>query len=275
MPELPEVETTLRGIAPFIVNQTISRVEVRQPRLRWPIIDNLGKQLGGEKVLSVRRRAKYLLIELASGTLIIHLGMSGSLRVFTDFTAPPVQKHDHVDINFSNGTLLRFHDPRRFGAVLWFIGLIEQHPLLVNLGPEPLSQDFNTDYLQQKLSNHKRAIKTAIMENKIVVGVGNIYANEALFRTGIHPATPAMKLNKQQISALTAEIKQLLQEAITAGGSTLRDFVNSAGTSGYFQLQHQVYGRAGEPCPQCGHPIEKMVLGQRSSFYCPLCQKKR
>ena len=142
MPELPEVETTLRGIAPFIVNQTISQVEVHQPRLRWPIIDNLGKQLGGEKVLSVRRRAKYLLIELASGTLVIHLGMSGSLRVFTDFTAPPVQKHDHVDINFSNGTLLRFHDPRRFGAVLWFIGLIEQHPLLVNLGPEPLSQEF-------------------------------------------------------------------------------------------------------------------------------------
>ncbi|KDN11821.1 DNA-formamidopyrimidine glycosylase [Snodgrassella communis] len=273
MPELPEVETTRRGIAPFIMNQTISQVEVRQPRLRWPVMSNLGSQLEGEKVLSVKRRAKYLLIELASGTLIIHLGMSGNLRVFTNLSAPPIQKHDHLDIVFTNGTLLRFHDPRRFGAVLWFSGAIEHHPLLVNLGPEPLSADFNADYLGRKLAKQKRAIKLAIMDNKTVVGVGNIYANEALFRTGIHPATTSMQLDKRQIIALTDAIKQILQEAITAGGSTLRDFVNSAGKSGYFQLQHVVYGRAGELCPQCGHPIEKMVLGQRSSFYCPQCQR--
>jgi formamidopyrimidine-DNA glycosylase len=273
MPELPEVETTLCGIAPFILNQTISQVEVRQSRLRWPVMDNLGSLLEGEKVQSVKRRAKYLLIELDSGTLIIHLGMSGNLRVFTDFSAPPVKKHDHLDIVFANGTLLRFHDPRRFGAVLWFVGLIEHHPLLANLGPEPLSEDFNADYLQQKLAKQKRAIKLAIMDNKTVVGVGNIYANEALFRTGIHPATIAMHLDKMQVSALTEAIKQILQEAISAGGSTLRDFVNSAGNSGYFQLQHHVYGRAGELCPQCGHPIKKMVLGQRSSFYCPQCQR--
>lgn len=273
MPELPEVETTLRGIAPYIVNQTIDCVEVRQPQLRWPVMENLSAQLEGEIVVSVKRRAKYLLIGLISGTLIIHLGMSGSLRIFTDSSAPAVKKHDHLDIMFTNGTLLRFHDPRRFGAVLWFVGVVEHHPLLANLGPEPLSEKFNEEYLQQKLAKQKRAIKLAIMDNHTVVGVGNIYANEALFRSGIHPAAAAMSLNKIQVNALTIAIKQILEEAINAGGSTLRDFVNSAGNSGYFQLQHYVYGRAGEPCLKCGHPIEKMVLGQRSSFYCPHCQK--
>lgn len=273
MPELPEVETTRRGIEPFIVNQQICHVEVRQPNLRWPVRADLAEILEGEVIRSVHRRAKYLLIDMAAGTLIMHLGMSGSVRVFTQSCIPQVQKHDHLDIEFTNGSILRFHDPRRFGAVLWFVGAIEQHPLLSKLGPEPLSDEFNGSYLQNTLNSQKRAIKLAIMDNKTVVGVGNIYANEALFRSGILPHTSAMDLNETQYFELTMRIKEVLQQAIAAGGSTLRDFVNSDGKSGYFQLQHDVYGRANEPCRHCGQLIEKIILGQRSSFYCPICQK--
>lgn len=273
MPELPEVEITRRGIESFIVNQKIKEVVLRQQQLRWPVRSDLTKLLKNEVILSIRRRAKYLLLKTATGTLIIHLGMSGSLRTFTKDHIPDVRKHDHMDIEFNNGTILRFHDPRRFGAVLWFVGTVEWHPLLIKLGPEPLSNEFDDLYLQKKLAKQKRAIKVAIMDNKTVVGVGNIYANEALFRSSIHPATPAMNLTDCQYHTLAKMIKEVLQEAILAGGSTLRDFVNSDGKSGYFQLHHFVYGRAHEPCRICGQLIEKINLGQRSSFYCPICQK--
>lgn len=273
MPELPEVETTRRGIEPFIIEQIIADVVLRQPRLRWPVRTDLAELLHGERIIAVRRRAKYLLLETAVGTLIIHLGMSGSLRVFTSSNVPDVQKHDHLDIVFINGSILRFHDPRRFGAVLWYIGAIEHHPLLAKLGPEPLSDEFNGSYLYDRLNKQKRAIKIAIMDNKNVVGVGNIYANEALFRSQIHPATSALNLTSAQYIILAEKIKEVLQEAIIAGGSTLRDFVNSDGKSGYFQLQHDVYGRVNEHCKICGQLIEKISLGQRSSFFCPTCQK--
>ena len=273
MPELPEVETTRRGIEPFITEQIIADVVLRQPRLRWPVRTDLAELLHGERIIAVRRRAKYLLLETAVGTLIIHLGMSGSLRVFTSSNVPDVQKHDHLDIVFINGSILRFHDPRRFGAVLWYIGAIEHHPLLAKLGPEPLSDEFNGSYLYGRLNKQKRAIKIAIMDNKNVVGVGNIYANEALFRSQIHPATSALNLTSAQYIILAEKIKEVLQEAIIAGGSTLRDFVNSDGKSGYFQLQHDVYGRVNEHCKICGQLIEKISLGQRSSFFCPTCQK--
>lgn len=273
MPELPEVETTRRGIEPFIIEQIIADVVLRQPRLRWPVRTDLAELLHGERIIAVRRRAKYLLLETAVGTLIIHLGMSGSLRVFTSSNVPNVQKHDHLDIVFINGSILRFHDPRRFGAVLWYIGAIEHHPLLAKLGPEPLSDEFNGSYLYDRLNKQKRAIKIAIMDNKNVVGVGNIYANEALFRSQIHPATSALNLTSAQYIILAEKIKEVLQEAIIAGGSTLRDFVNSDGKSGYFQLQHDVYGRVNEHCKICGQLIEKISLGQRSSFFCPTCQK--
>lgn len=273
MPELPEVETTRRGIEPFITEQIIADVVLRQPRLRWPVRTDLAELLHGERIIAVRRRAKYLLLETAVGTLIIHLGMSGSLRVFTSSNVPDVQKHDHLDIVFINGSILRFHDPRRFGAVLWYIGAIEHHPLLAKLGPEPLSDEFNGSYLYDRLNKQKRAIKIAIMDNKNVVGVGNIYANEALFRSQIHPATSALNLTSAQYIILAEKIKEVLQEAIIAGGSTLRDFVNSDGKSGYFQLQHDVYGRVNEHCKICGQLIEKISLGQRSSFFCPTCQK--
>ncbi|MCO6503939.1 MAG: bifunctional DNA-formamidopyrimidine glycosylase/DNA-(apurinic or apyrimidinic site) lyase [Snodgrassella sp.] len=273
MPELPEVETTRRGIEPFIINQQISNVILRQPKLRWPVNPDLADQLKGKQIISVKRRAKYLLLETTAGTLIMHLGMSGNLRVFTYNHVPELQKHDHLDIEFTNGSILRFHDPRRFGAVLWYVGAIEHHSLLARLGPEPLCGDFDGHYLQNKLVNQKRAIKLAIMDNKTVVGVGNIYANEALFRSGILPTTPAMNLSIAQTLELAQSIKDVLQEAIAAGGSTLRDFINSDGKSGYFQFQHHVYGRTNEPCQNCGQLIKKIVLGQRSSFYCPICQK--
>ena len=273
MPELPEVETTRRGIEPFITEQIIADVVLRQPRLRWPVRTDLAELLHGERIIAVRRRAKYLLLETAVGTLIIHLGMSGSLRVFTSSNVPDVQKHDHLDIVFINGSILRFHDPRRFGAVLWYIGAIEHHPLLAKLGPEPLSDEFNGSYLYDRLNKQKRAIKIAIMDNQNVVGVGNIYANEALFRSQIHPATSALNLTSAQYIILAEKIKEVLQEAIIAGGSTLRDFVNSDGKSGYFQLQHDVYGRVNEHCKICGQLIEKISLGQRGSFFCPTCQK--
>lgn len=273
MPELPEVETIRRGIEPFITEQTIADVILRQPRLRWPVRTDLAELLYGERIITVKRRAKYLLLETAGGTLIIHLGMTGSLRIFTSLNVPDIQKHDHLDIVFTNGSVLRFHDPRRFGAVLWYIGAIEHHPLLAKLGPEPLSDEFNGLCLYDRLNKQKRAIKVAIMDNKNVVGVGNIYANEALFRSQIHPATPALNLTYDQCIILADNIKEVLHEAIIAGGSTLRDFVNSDGKSGYFQLQHDVYGRVNQPCKICGQLIEKISLGQRSSFFCPICQK--
>ncbi|MDO5640201.1 MAG: bifunctional DNA-formamidopyrimidine glycosylase/DNA-(apurinic or apyrimidinic site) lyase [Neisseria sp.] len=275
MPELPEVETTLRGISPHIRHQTVSAAIVRQPKLRWRIPDDLAQTLQGQAVLECTRRAKYLLIRFATGVLLIHLGMSGSLRIFTagDERIDAPDKHDHVDIVFTNGTVLRYHDPRRFGAVLWFAGPAEHHPLLAALGPEPLSSEFNADYLYEKLHAQKRAVKLALMDNAVVVGVGNIYANESLFNARISPKRPANQISRRECALLAETVQTVLQRAIATGGSTLRDFVNSDGQSGYFQQEYNVYGRHNQPCPECGGLIHKENIGQRGTFYCSHCQK--
>lgn len=272
MPELPEVETTLAGIAPHITGRRIDAVTVREGRLRWPVATDLAATLRGQHIRAVTRRAKYLLLHTDAGCVLIHLGMSGSLRVFTP-PAPPPLKHDHIDLAMDNGVLLRLHDPRRFGALLWFAGTPEHHPLLQHLGPEPLAADFNADYLRQALAKQKRALKLALMDKRIVVGVGNIYANEALFQAAIAPTRPANSLKPAEYAALVAAIQDVLQRAIAAGGSTLRDFVNSDGRSGYFQQHYAVYGRNGQICRRCGGGIVKITQGQRSSFYCPDCQR--
>ena len=275
MPELPEVETTLRGISPHIQGKTVADVVLRQTKLRWQVNPQLAELLAGQEVLICRRRAKYLIISFATGILLIHLGMSGSLRIFTDGDAriDHPDKHDHVDIMFADGTVLRYHDPRKFGAILWYEGIAEHHPLLEKLGPEPLSDDFSADYLYQKLKTQKRAVKLALMDNAVVVGVGNIYANESLFKAGISPHRPADKIKKKECVVLVETVKAVLQRAIETGGSTLRDFVNSDGKSGYFQQEYTVYGRHNEPCVRCGGLVQKEVLGQRGTFYCPNCQK--
>lgn len=272
MPELPEVEITRQGIAPFITHKTITDVIIRQPKLRWPVIGQLDEIIRNQPVLSVSRRAKYLIIQLPVGNLLLHLGMSGSLRIWDTDTLPPATRHDHADFIFDDQTVLRFHDPRRFGAILWFAGIPEHHPLLSHLGPEPLDTDFNASYLFNHLKTQKRAIKQALMDHKLVVGVGNIYASEALFYAGILPSRPANSLLQDECIKLVGNVKTVLQSSIQAGGSSLRDFVNSNGQNGHFQQQHAVYGRAGLPCRNCGTNIEKVILGQRSSFYCPFCQ---
>ncbi len=272
MPELPEVETTKNGITPHILNKTISSVLVHQSKLRWRIPDDLSEKLSSLTVLKIERRAKYLLIEFTTGTLIIHLGMSGSLRVYLPDEATDAKKHDHVEWYFSDGTVMRYHDPRRFGAVLWFEGAIEFHPLLEKLGPEPLSEAFTASYLFEKLQKQKRMLKMAIMDNAVVVGVGNIYANESLFASNLLPTRPANQITLEECTRLVGNIKNILQAAIAAGGSTLRDFVNSDGTSGYFQQSYHVYGRQGMLCHVCQDTIANQKIGQRASFYCPTCQ---
>ena len=275
MPELPEVETTLLGIEPHITGKTVSGVTVRQLKLRWPIHPDLASILTGQRVQECARRAKYLIIVFPTGILMIHLGMSGSLRIFTadDERVESPGKHDHVDIVFHDGTVLRYHDPRKFGAVLWYEGAAEHHPLLENLGPEPLSEAFDAAYLYRKLQMQKRAVKLALMDNAVVVGVGNIYANESLFKAGIAPTRPANQVSEEECALLVATVKAVLARAIETGGSTLRDFVNSDGQSGYFQQEYTVYGRHNEPCVQCGKLVQKAVLGQRGTFYCAHCQK--
>lgn len=274
MPELPEVETTRCGLAPHLIGQNVQQVIIRQPKLRWPIPTKLNTLLAQQKIINVQRRAKYLLIQFNHGDLIIHLGMSGSLRVLpTDTVA---EKHDHFDLVLNNHQLMRLRDPRRFGAILWQTKL-EQHPLLQTLGPEPISLDstpclFNSDYLFQASRKRGTPIKHLIMDNHIVVGIGNIYANEALFRSGILPTTPAKQLKRQQCELLVNEIQSTLQQAIQQGGSTLRDFVHTDGKPGYFQQSYWVYGRSNAPCLRCEHPIQQIKQGQRSSFFCPQCQ---
>lgn len=271
MPELPEVETTRRGIEPFTSGHRVSHITVRQRQLRWLIPADLESVLTGAIITSVERRAKYLLLRTETGTLILHLGMSGSLRVLTEPQA--VQKHDHVDIRFDNGHLLRFTDPRRFGALLWTSEPPEQHPLLCQLGPEPLSEAFSDDHLFQCSRGRQTAVKTFIMDNHIVVGVGNIYASEALFYAGIRPQRPAGRISAKRYRLLTQMIRQVLSHAIQQGGTTLRDFVDSSGKPGYFQQQLQVYGRAGEPCLRCDGTVQVVRLGQRASYFCPRCQR--
>ena len=270
MPELPEVETTCRGIAPHIENNTITRIVVRNRNLRWPIPSGLNSKLINKKIISVRRRAKYLLIETQSGILIIHLGMSGSLRILP--TTEVVEKHDHFEIQFKDGICLRLRDPRRFGSVLWKKDEPLKHKLLINLGPEPLDNEFNATLLFEKSRKRKTTIKQFIMDAKIVVGVGNIYASEALFLSKIHPKRLAGKLTKEQSTALTSAIKKILTQAIKQGGTTLKDFTSSDGKPGYFSQKLKVYNRAGEPCLNCEKPIKQITLGQRSTFYCTHCQ---
>ena len=271
MPELPEVETTLRGLEPHLVGAIIKDVVIRNASLRWPIPKSLPKLLRGQTILSLKRRAKYLLADCGDGTLILHLGMSGSLRILPANTQ--AEKHDHFDLVLDNGKLMRLRDPRRFGAVLWHEGDVNTHPLLARLGPEPLERDFDAPRLYAATRNKTAAIKLVIMDNHIVVGVGNIYANEALFRAGIRPQLAAGKLSLPRCERLVQEIKATLKEAVKLGGSTLRDFVDSNGHPGYFQQHYWVYGRNGEPCRRCGGPIKQVRQRQRSSFYCGTCQK--
>jgi len=251
-------------------NQRISRVIVRDSRLRWPVPVDVQKA-GGQKVINLRRRAKYLLIELEHGGLIIHLGMSGSLRVLSEPRSP--EKHDHFDIELDNGICVRFNDPRRFGAFLWVDGNVDSHELLSKLGPEPLSDEFTADYLYRRSRERRVAIKNFIMNGHVVVGVGNIYASEALFMAGIHPQRAAGRVSAQRYEGLTEAIRDVLSRAIKQGGTTLRDFVNSDGAPGYFAQELLVYDRAGSDCFQCGAAIRKKVIGQRSSYYCPSCQR--
>lgn len=269
MPELPEVETSRRGISPYLVGHTILYAEVRNPRLRWPVSNEI-LSLSDRTVLGVHRRAKYLLIELASGWIIIHLGMSGSLRILPEYIEPG--KHDHVDLVMDSGKVLRYTDPRRFGAWLWTDDP-GQSPVLAHLGPEPLSDDFSGAYLYQKSRGRKTRVKPWIMDNKVVVGVGNIYASESLFMAGIGPDRAAGSLTAAEVTRLVETIKRVLLRSIEQGGTTLRDFLQSDGKPGYFAQELQVYGRVGEPCRICGTPIEVTKHGQRSTFFCRRCQR--
>ena len=270
MPELPEVETTRRGLAPHCSGRHLLAAVVRNPKLRWPVPDDLSARVAGQHIIQIDRRGKYLIINLSHGALILHLGMSGSLRV--QDSATPAGVHDHVDLILDNHTCIRLRDPRRFGAVLWTQNDAARHPLLENLGPEPLSDAFDGAYLYRISRGRSSAIKQFVMDSHQVVGVGNIYANEALFSAGIRPGTAAGRLSKTRCTALVAAIQETLARAIEAGGSSLRDFVNSAGEPGYFQQQYKVYGRSGEPCRVCGQLIRLRRQGQRSTFYCSKCQ---
>lgn len=271
MPELPEVETTRRGIAPLISGCQIVELVLRTDKLRWPLDRGLCESLPGQSISSVERRAKYLLLRCDHGTLILHLGMSGSLRVIE--AGETENKHDHVDLIFSNGSCLRLNDPRKFGALLWCAGDPAEHPLLSSLGPEPLSEQFDGSYLWQRSRQRKTAVKQFIMDQKLVVGVGNIYANESLFRAGIRPELAAGKIGRERYDRLAVAIKQILREAIAAGGTTIADFRQADGKPGYFKQQLQVYGRDGEPCPLCRQPISSVRLGQRSTYFCRRCQR--
>ena len=276
MPELPEVEVTRLGIAPYLEGRSIEQIVIRNPRLRWPIPDNLPSILPRVTIQSVSRRAKFLLFDCCIGTLLIHLGMSGSLRILQGKKKASVdlpEKHDHFDTVLHDQTVLRLRDPRRFGAVLWHEGDdIFQHPLLRNLGPEPLTENFNASYLLRQTRGSRVNIKQTLMNNQIVVGVGNIYANEALFLAGINPKIAAGRIGLKRYEKLVGTIKTLLKQAIAAGGSSLRNFVNSNGNKGYFQYQYWVYARGNQSCKKCAHVIKQIKQGQRSSFYCAECQ---
>lgn len=269
MPELPEIETSRRGIEPYLVGSSIMRTVVRQPKLRWPVSQQI-VELENAQVLSVQRRAKYLLIELESGWIIGHLGMSGSVRILPEFSEP--QKHDHIDFILSSGKVLRYTDPRRFGAWLWEYDLSHSH-VLKHLGPEPLGDDFNGAYLFDKSRNKKTLIKPWLMDNKLVVGVGNIYASESLFEAKILPQRQAGSLTKKESELLAETIKRVLQRSIEQGGTTLKDFLQADGKPGYFAQELQVYGRSGEPCRVCGTLIDSTKHGQRTTFYCRYCQR--
>ncbi len=270
MPELPEVETTRRGLSPSLQGNQLKRLIVRQPQLRWPIPHQI-IALHDQPVLSWQRRAKYLLLQTPPGTIISHLGMSGSMRIVHPETE--WRRHDHVEWQLADGQAVRFHDPRRFGCMLWQPATAtEPHPLLASLGPEPLDDGFNGDWLWQHSRGRRSAVKTYIMDAHIVVGVGNIYAAEALFAAGIHPQRAAGRISRQRYQRLAEEIKQILAAAIDMGGTTLRDFTGSSGEPGYFVQNLKVYGRDDKLCRQCASSIKNRRIGQRSSYYCPRCQ---
>jgi formamidopyrimidine-DNA glycosylase len=269
VPELPEVETTCRGLAPHLLGRRVLALDVRQPRLRWPVARALRTHLPGQRIDAIERRAKYLLVHTQPGSALLHLGMSGSLRVLPADTAPG--PHDHVDWRLDSGRVLRYTDPRRFGCQLWQ-PRGTTHPLLAALGPEPLSETFDGDLLWRRSRGRRAAVKLFLMDQSIVVGVGNIYASEALFAAGIHPARAAGAVSRARYVRLADEVKRILAHAIARGGTTLRDFISPDGMPGYFEQELLVYGRAGEPCRVCGTPIRASVIGQRSTFYCPHCQ---
>lgn len=270
MPELPEVETTRRGLAPHIEGKRVSGVTLRRPDLRWPIPPEIARDLPGQRIAAVHRRAKYLLLEADTGSALLHLGMSGSLRVLPAST--PVSAHDHVDVALSSGRVLRFNDPRRFGSLLWQ-PQGEVHPLLQGLGPEPLSEAFDGGYLFTLSRNRKAPVKTFLMDQAVVVGVGNIYAAESLFRAGISPLRAAGKVSRDRYVALADAVKAILANAIVRGGTTLRDFISPDGAPGYFEQELLVYGRGGEPCRQCGRPLKQANIGQRATVWCGHCQR--
>lgn len=278
MPELPEVETTLRGITPALLNHTIADITVRNPALRIPVDDRINAALG-RSICGLRRRAKYLLIDTAAdrgprdgfeGGLMVHLGMSGSLRICP--ADAPVRKHDHVDVVLDNDIVLRFNDPRRFGIFTWWDAPDHAHPLIRNLGPEPLGDDFSGAYLYRRSRGLRVAVKNFLMNAQVVVGVGNIYASEALHLAGIHPARAAGRISEKRYGSLVETTRDVLNKAIRQGGTTLRDFTAPDSQPGYFAQELQVYDRAGAPCYRCGAPIRKRVIGQRSSYYCLGCQ---
>ncbi len=271
MPELPEVETTRRGLEPLLVGRTILAVQVYNRSLRWPVSPGLAAGLRGRTVHAVRRRSKYLLVDCTAGTLILHLGMTGHLRVVA--AAEPLRKHDHVALRLDDGQSLRFNDSRRFGAVLWTTANPLDHPLLKDLGPEPFDAAFTGELLARRAQGRVVAVKPFLMDARTVVGVGNIYASEALFRAGIDPCRAAGKVSRTAWKRLVAAVRAVLAEAIAAGGTTIRDFANSAGEPGYFRINLKVYGRAGEPCVTCNTPVSQVRLGQRSTYFCANCQK--
>ena len=270
MPELPEVETTRLGIAPYLVGRNVSGLVVRQPRLRWPIPKILIRTLPGQRIESVQRRAKYLLVNTGAGSAVLHLGMSGSLRVLDANTAPGT--HDHYDWQLDSGHVLRYTDPRRFGCLLWQAAGTT-HELLAGLGPEPLDAAFDGDHLWRRSRGRSASVKTLVMDQAIVVGVGNIYAAEALFAAGIHPRRKAGAVSRERYHRLVEAIRRILEHAIRRGGTTLRDFISPDGVPGYFEQELFVYGRAGQPCRNCGTPIRAITLGQRSTFFCARCQR--
>lgn len=270
MPELPEVETTRRGLLPHVAGRTVEHVRLRRADLRWPIPPEIEALLPGQRIAAIRRRAKYLLLDTAAGSALLHLGMSGSLRVLPADT--PVRAHDHVDLALDSGQVLRFNDPRRFGCLLWQApGAV--HPLLSGLGPEPLEDGFDGDYLFARSRGRSAPVKAFLMDQAVVVGVGNIYATEALFLAGISPLRAAGKVSRERYAALAREVKAILRHAITRGGTTLRDFLSPDGAPGYFEQELLAYGRGGAPCPRCGRPLRQAAIGQRTTAWCAHCQR--
>ncbi len=271
MPELPEVESICRSLAPVIEGRRVREVVVRERRLRRPLSPRLPRYLKGKTFQGIRRRAKYLLLEVGEGTLLVHLGMSGSLQFVAAGTPP--QAHDHLDIVLDDGACLRYRDPRRFGSLLWLRGPPERHPLLADIGPEPFADEFDADFLRARLHRRRAPIKSLLMDARIVAGVGNIYANEALFIAGISPLRAGGRISLARLAHLVQALREVLNAAIEAGGTTLRDHALADGSSGAFVERLQVYGRKGSPCSRCGAPIAMRVIGQRSSYYCRRCQR--